>query len=127
MTTYDQSPFDLFHMLGDALRLRILCMVQVQELCFCDLLEILKVPESRLVRQLVLLRQAGLIAKRKEGNYVFYKIRSAANDPLWQMTSVMLPALGTRWTSTREDAAAAKSKKRPACPPSHFELKTAKK
>lgn len=127
MVTFEQSPYDLFYMLGDELRLRILCLVQVQELCVCDLKEILKVPEGRLVRQLVLLRQAGLLSKRKAGDYVYYSIRPPADDPIWQMAAMMLPALGGRWKKTRDDAAAAKAKVRPACPPSRHELKASRR
>jgi ArsR family transcriptional regulator, arsenate/arsenite/antimonite-responsive transcriptional repressor len=123
MATSEQAPFDLFYMLGDELRLRILCLLQVEELCKCDLKEILKVPDTRLVRQLVLLRQAGLIRNRKSAGFVYFSMQPT-NDPIWQMVAVTLPAIRDRWKKSLDDAVAAKAKTRPACPPSRFELKT---
>lgn len=58
--------------LSDQTRLRILAYLQAGELCVCELLEALKMPQSTVSHHLLLLQNAGLITSRKQGRWVLY-------------------------------------------------------
>ena len=51
--------------LADPLRLRILRLVRQRELCVCELVDALAVPQYRVSRHLTALRRLGLVAARR--------------------------------------------------------------
>jgi len=57
---------------GDPTRLRILCMVRERELCVCEILEAMKLPQNLVSHHLRVLREAGLIVSAREGKFVRY-------------------------------------------------------
>ena len=62
------TPIDLmFRAVSDRTRLRILHLLQKQELCVGDLVRILRVPQPRASRHLSYLRRAHLVRSRKAG------------------------------------------------------------
>lgn len=66
---------DMFRLLGDATRTRILyALLEAGELCVCDLAETLHMPESRLSHALRLLRTAGVVRNRRDGRMVYYSL-----------------------------------------------------
>lgn len=69
--------FDLpqfFQALGDATRLRLLNLMGEQEVCVCYLVEILGAPQPKISRHLAYLRNAGIVAARREGKWMHYRI-----------------------------------------------------
>ncbi len=64
----------MFRAFSDPTRLRILHLLRGGELCVCDLVEILKVPQSTASRHLAYLRKAGLITGHKNGYWTFYRL-----------------------------------------------------
>jgi ArsR family transcriptional regulator len=70
---------ELFNMLGDNSRLRILLALNTTELCVCDLAAILEASSSAVSHQLRLLRAKGLVRFRKEGKIAYY---SLADSPV---------------------------------------------
>lgn len=56
-----------FKALGEPTRLRIIRMLAEQELCVCELEEILQISQPRISQHLKVLKQAGLISERREG------------------------------------------------------------
>lgn len=68
----------LFHALSDPRRLRILDLLRRGEQCVCDLQADLDCGQSLLSFHLKTLRDAGLIAGRKEGRWSFYQLVPAA-------------------------------------------------
>lgn len=64
----------LFKALSDAGRLRILHALTRQEMCVCDLAALLDVSESAVSHQLRLLRNVGLVANRREGTVLYYRL-----------------------------------------------------
>ncbi|XPV77478.1 MAG: ArsR/SmtB family transcription factor [Desulfovibrio sp.] len=64
----------LFKLLGDKTRMRILHALSVTELCVCDLASLLDVSISAVSHQLRLLRTARLVKFRKEGKNAFYSL-----------------------------------------------------
>ncbi|HIV25749.1 MAG TPA: winged helix-turn-helix transcriptional regulator [Candidatus Scatomonas pullistercoris] len=65
---------DLFKTFGDPTRIRILTVLSGQELCVCDIADLLGMSQSAISHQLGVLRQAGLVSFRREGRTVFYSL-----------------------------------------------------
>lgn len=70
----------LFSALSDETRLRILALLTQGELCVCQVEEILKMPQSRISRHLMALRQAGLVTPRREGVWMHYSLAEPKDD-----------------------------------------------
>ena len=64
----------LFHALSDETRLGILEMLRGGERCVCDLQDELEAAQSRLSFHLRVLKEAGLVADRREGRWAYYRI-----------------------------------------------------
>lgn len=63
-----------FQALGDNTRLRLLNLMGDQEICVCYFVEILDQPQPKISRHLAYLRSAGIVAARREGKWVHYRI-----------------------------------------------------
>ena len=63
---------DIFKALADEGRLRILRSVDQAELSVAELVQALEMPQSTVSRHLKPMREAGLVASRREGTSVFY-------------------------------------------------------
>lgn len=64
----------LFKILSDPTRLRIVEILMEEDLCVCELMFFLKQEQSRVSHQLRRLREAKLVEKRKQGQWVIYNI-----------------------------------------------------
>jgi ArsR family transcriptional regulator len=72
-----QNSFDMerfFQALGDRTRLRLLNLMGDQELCVCYFVEILDQPQPKISRHLAYLRRAGIVAARRDGKWMHYRI-----------------------------------------------------
>ena len=65
---------ELFKVLGDNTRLRILHLLIHQELCVCEIEEILETTQSNVSRHLGRLRQVGIITYEKRAQWAYYKV-----------------------------------------------------
>ena len=65
---------EIFGLLGDRTRVRILHALSQGELCVCDISAALAMTSSAISHQLRLLRTAKLVRARKEGKNVFYSL-----------------------------------------------------
>jgi len=65
---------ELFRVLGDPTRLRILTALGAAELCVCDLATALDMSQSAVSHQLAVLRGARLVRARREGKAMFYAL-----------------------------------------------------
>jgi ArsR family transcriptional regulator, arsenate/arsenite/antimonite-responsive transcriptional repressor len=71
---------DVFKAMADETRLMILALiVQHGECCVCDVMEICGITQSKASRHLQYLRHAGLVADRREGTWVYYRIDGKSN------------------------------------------------
>ncbi len=75
-----QKAAALFSALSDETRLRILSLLVRGELCVCHLEEILRMPQSKVSRHLMVLRHAGLVSWRREGTWVHYSLPEPKDD-----------------------------------------------
>ncbi len=67
----------MFRAFSDRTRLRILHMLASGELCVCDIVAVLRVPQPKASRHLAYLRKAGLVMARKEGLWSYYRLAPA--------------------------------------------------
>lgn len=71
-TLYDLS--DLFKVLSDPTRIRILWAIGDKEVCVCCISELLGMSVSAVSHQLKTLRQAHLVKARREGRNIYYSL-----------------------------------------------------
>ncbi len=64
----------LFAALSDRTRLRLLNLMDGREVCVCYFVEILGQSQPKISRHLAYLRRAGVVAARREGKWMHYKI-----------------------------------------------------
>ena len=67
----------IFKACADATRLRILFLLAVRELCVCELVEILEMPQGKVSRHLAVLKNAGLVRDRRAGTWIYYSLTEA--------------------------------------------------
>jgi ArsR family transcriptional regulator len=64
----------LFAALSDRTRLRLLNLMDGREVCVCYFVEILGQSQPKVSRHLAYLRRAGVVAARREGKWMHYRI-----------------------------------------------------
>jgi ArsR family transcriptional regulator, lead/cadmium/zinc/bismuth-responsive transcriptional repressor len=65
---------ELFNALGDPTRVRILHALSLEELCVCEISELIGLSSSAISHQLRLLRMNRLVKNRKSGKMVYYSL-----------------------------------------------------
>lgn len=65
---------ELFKVFADTTRVRILYALSAQEMCVCDIADLLGMTHSSISHQLRVLKQARLVKFRKEGKVVYYSL-----------------------------------------------------
>ncbi|WP_191488339.1 metalloregulator ArsR/SmtB family transcription factor [Pseudomonas sp. FEN] len=79
------SPVELFKCLADETRSQIVLLVAREgELCVCELTVALELSQPKISRHLAQLRQGGLLADRRQGQWVFYRLHPGL--PEWVLT-----------------------------------------
>ncbi|KQQ49881.1 ArsR family transcriptional regulator [Pseudomonas sp. Leaf127] len=79
--TEPMTPTTLFKCLADDTRTRItLLVVSEGELCVCELTAALELSQPKISRHLALLRSAGLLMDRRQGQWVYYRLHPDLPD-----------------------------------------------
>ncbi len=65
---------DFFKILGDLTRAKIIAALDQNEMCVCDIANVLQMTKSSVSHQLAILRKAKLVKYRKEGKTVYYSL-----------------------------------------------------
>ena len=65
---------ETFKVLGDPTRTKIIFALSLEELCVCDIANLLGTTKSAVSHQLRILRNMGLVAYRKEGKMAYYSL-----------------------------------------------------
>jgi len=68
-----------FKAFSDETRLRILHLLLKGELCICDLVDVLELPQSRVSRHMAYLKNAGLVNDRREAVWIYYSLTEPSN------------------------------------------------
>ena len=69
---YDAA--ELLKVFGDSTRIRIIFVLCQSEMCVCDIAGLLGMTQSAISHQLRVLKQARLVASRREGKAIFYSL-----------------------------------------------------
>lgn len=80
-----------FRTLADRTRLRLLNIMGEREVCVCYFIEILQLSQPKISRHLAYLRRAGMVAARREGKWMHYRI-AVPRDPI--AASILSNTLG---------------------------------
>ncbi len=79
--------------LTDPTRLRLLRLIYRQELCVCELMDAVHLPQYKVSRHLLELRRLGLAEATRSGRWMHYRISpAAAKNPLVQDVLKVLDA-----------------------------------
>jgi ArsR family transcriptional regulator len=70
----------LFKALADRTRLRLISLIGDSEVCVCFLVAILKTSQPKISRHLAYMRRAGIVAGRREGKWVHYRLAEPPDE-----------------------------------------------
>lgn len=76
----DRSLAPLFRALADPTRLRLLNLMADRDICVCYFVEILGISQPKISRHLAYLRKVGLVAARREGKWMHYRLAVPQDD-----------------------------------------------
>jgi ArsR family transcriptional regulator len=82
-----QKEIEAYKAAGEKTRLRILKLLRLagEELCVCELVDVLEKPQYTVSKSLTVLRRAELVEERREGKLMMYRLRrSSFNDRLFE-------------------------------------------
>ncbi len=65
---------EFFKILGDTTRTKILFALDQNEMCVCDIANVLNMSKSSISHQLGTLRRSGIVKCRKQGKEVYYML-----------------------------------------------------
>ncbi|MBW4632126.1 MAG: metalloregulator ArsR/SmtB family transcription factor [Iphinoe sp. HA4291-MV1] len=85
-----QQMAEIFGVLSDTNRLRLLSALANQELCVCDLAALTKMTESAVSHQLRLLKVMRLVSYRREGRNVYYSLADSHIINLYHSVAELL-------------------------------------
>ena len=83
----------LFKALADDTRLRILALLSSGETCVCHIHGALGLPQPTVSRHLAYLRRAGVVAARRDGLWMHYRIDWPANQAAANVVKAALAAV----------------------------------
>ncbi|HET97798.1 MAG TPA: metalloregulator ArsR/SmtB family transcription factor [Desulfurivibrio alkaliphilus] len=91
--------------LSEEVRLRLLILLHREgELCVCDLMGALELPQSNISRHLAYLKNSGWVEARRQGVWIHYRLAPNLN-PLMREMVTALARETTSITESRRDAA----------------------
>jgi ArsR family transcriptional regulator, arsenate/arsenite/antimonite-responsive transcriptional repressor len=92
-----------FKTLSDETRLRILCLLMKRECCVCEVMQVLRISQTRASRNLAALYDAGFLKVKKEGLWSLYYISPDADkEYLKDLVKVVAEAVGNTGVITRD-------------------------
>lgn len=94
------TPSTVFKCLADETRARITLLIAREgELCVCELTCALDEIQPKVSRHLAQLRSCGMLADRRQGQWIYYRLHPDLPDWVHQMLMVILEA-NTRWIAS---------------------------
>src|SRR3954451_4028383 len=84
---------NLFKALADKTRLRILALLENNEVCVCHLHDSLGLPQPTVSRHLAYLRKSGLVSVRRDGVWMHYQVSRSLSPVLRGIVAAAVNAL----------------------------------
>ena len=72
-----QNITEIAQALSDQSRVRALMALRKQELCVCQIIELLDLAPSTVSKHMAILKRAGLVESRKEGRWAYFRLEDA--------------------------------------------------
>lgn len=72
----------IFKALGDETRIRMLGLLRHGELCVCDIMAVLQLPQSTASRHLAYLRNSNWVTATRRGKWMYYALSIAPHDEM---------------------------------------------
>jgi ubiquinone/menaquinone biosynthesis C-methylase UbiE/DNA-binding transcriptional ArsR family regulator len=94
----------VFKTLADPTRVRILRLLEQEELIVGELMSVLGMAQSRVSRHLAILREAGLLTDRRDGTFVAYRLVLPEDGPWHDAWELARKSLLGDPTAERDDA-----------------------
>lgn len=91
----------ILKVLADETRLRILHLIEDGELCVCELMVVLDLPQSTVSRHLSYLKNNGWLQDRRDGVWMYYRI----SEETGELAGSLLPILARQLRLTRQGEA----------------------
>ena len=76
---------ELFKILGDLTRIKIIWTLDNNEMCVCDIANVLNMTKSSISHQLSILKNAGIVRYRKSGKEVYYTLDDEHINKLYEI------------------------------------------
>jgi ArsR family transcriptional regulator len=108
----------LFRALADLTRLRLLNLIADREICVCYFVEILQISQPKISRHLAYLRRAEIVASRRDGKWMHYRLVMPKDQATASILSETLKHLKRR-PEMRRDISRLSSA---CCAPQKYEL-----
>lgn len=70
---------DLYKTLSDETRVRIINLIYRQELCVCELVEILELSQPKISKHIAKFRQLGLVVTERKEQFIYYRFNHENN------------------------------------------------
>ena len=82
----------VFKACSDATRLRILFLLTERELCVCEIMAVLDMPQGKISRHLAVLKQYGLLKDRRDGVWIYYALATDSSIALKYVSVYLVSA-----------------------------------
>jgi len=69
------STANMFKVLGNDTRLRIVDLLTIAEMCVCDIAVVLDMTQSSISHQLSKLKKDGIVLSRRDGSTIYYSLK----------------------------------------------------
>jgi ubiquinone/menaquinone biosynthesis C-methylase UbiE/DNA-binding HxlR family transcriptional regulator len=102
------STVNFLRLLADPTRLRLLSLLEQEELSVAELQEIMGLGQSRISSHLAQLKRAGVVGDRRAGKNVYYGLTSQNADPARHKVTELTKALARELPETQRDRTALK-------------------
>jgi len=86
---------EIMKLLGDKSRLTILALLREQELCVCDIAELLETTQPNVSQHLRKLKTGGLVAESRKAQWIYYSLNIKDKEYLQELIQ-SLPSMANR-------------------------------
>ena len=103
-----ESTVNFLRLLADPTRLRLLSLIEQEELSVAELQEIMGLGQSRISSHLAQLKRAGVVGDRRSGKNVYYGLTTHEADPVRAKVTELTKTLARQLPETKRDRTALK-------------------
>jgi ArsR family transcriptional regulator len=95
-----QEMSDVLKLLSDRSRLTILALLQVQDLCVCEIVDIMQMSQPNVSQHMRKLKAGGLVKESKRGQWVYYSLHTEGKSYVRELIA-QLPSVQEKMNDLR--------------------------